>query len=67
MSSLTDSAAPYVEDGSVPGLVAAVERGGEPEVVVPGGTGPGCPPLRRDTIFRIRIPEGRRLIHAPSR
>ncbi|MFR9805367.1 serine hydrolase domain-containing protein [Pseudonocardia sp. RS010] len=53
MSSLTDALAPFVDDGSVPGLVAAVERGSELEVVVLGGTGPGGPPLRRDSIFRI--------------
>jgi CubicO group peptidase (beta-lactamase class C family) len=53
MSSLADALAPSVDDGSVPGLVAAVERGDDLEVVLLGGTGPGGPPLRRDTIFRI--------------
>ncbi|MEU7813384.1 serine hydrolase domain-containing protein [Pseudonocardia sp. NPDC049154] len=53
MSSLTDALTPYVADGSVPGVVAGVERGSELEVVVLGGTGPGGPPLRRNALFRI--------------
>ncbi|GAA4552031.1 serine hydrolase domain-containing protein [Pseudonocardia xishanensis] len=43
----------FVDDGSVPGLVYAVERGERSEVGVLGGTGPGGPALRRDSLFRI--------------
>ncbi|MCE0767670.1 beta-lactamase family protein [Pseudonocardia kujensis] len=53
MSSLANAVSPFVDDGSIPGLVAAVEHGSELEVVVRGGTGPGGPPLRRDSLFRI--------------
>jgi CubicO group peptidase (beta-lactamase class C family) len=44
----------HVDSGSVPGLVAAVARRGEPHVIVLGQTeAGGGAPMRRDAIFRI--------------
>jgi CubicO group peptidase (beta-lactamase class C family) len=53
-SRLDDALAPHVASGQVPGLVAAVRRGGREEVVVLGvKTAGGNDAVRRDTLFRI--------------
>lgn len=43
----------HVEAGTVPGVIAAVARGGYTSVEVLGTSGPGGRPLCRDTIVRI--------------
>ncbi|MER6991835.1 serine hydrolase domain-containing protein [Saccharopolyspora hirsuta] len=43
----------HVDSGAMPGLVAAVSRGGETHVEVIGAQSFGGPPMRRDSIFRI--------------
>lgn len=43
----------HLDEGAVPGLVAAVAHGGEATVEAVGSTGPGGEPFRRDTIVRI--------------
>lgn len=53
-STLRDRLLPYVSRGEVPGLVAAVHRGGQTTFEVLGVTDKGgSEPVRRDTIFRI--------------
>lgn len=42
-----------IDDGTVPGAIAAVAHGDDVRVDVLGTTGPGGVPLRRDTIVRI--------------
>src|SRR5882724_6748082 len=43
----------HVENGSMPGLVALVSRGGEVQVDAIGNMAIGGAPMQRDTIFRI--------------
>ncbi|MER7013196.1 serine hydrolase domain-containing protein [Saccharopolyspora sp. NPDC000359] len=43
----------YVDSGALPGVVAAVSRGGETHVEVIGAQSFDGPPMRRDSIFRI--------------
>ena len=42
-----------VEQGQVPGVVAAVVRGDTVHVATAGVMAVGGPPMRRDTLFRI--------------
>lgn len=56
MTGLTDILQPYVDDGTLPGAVALVDRGDgrEPEVAAVGGADVrGEAPMVRDSIFRI--------------
>lgn len=56
MTGLTDILQPYVDDGTVPGAVALVDRGDgrEPEVAAVGSADAGGEaPMVRDSIFRI--------------
>lgn len=56
MTGLTDILQPYVDDGTLPGAVALVDRGDgkEPEVAAVGGADAGGEaPMVRDSIFRI--------------
>jgi CubicO group peptidase (beta-lactamase class C family) len=43
----------HLDAGTVPGVVALVDRGGETHVVTLGAAALGGPPLARDSIFRI--------------
>lgn len=43
----------YVADGTLPGAVTAVSRGGETHIAAYGNLSIGGEPVRRDTIFRI--------------
>jgi hypothetical protein len=43
-----------VEQDQVPGVVAAVARGGVVHVATAGSMAVGGPPMRRDTLFRSR-------------
>jgi CubicO group peptidase (beta-lactamase class C family) len=52
--SLRDALAPFAARGEVPGIVAAVERGGRVELEALGvKAAGGADPVRRDTIFRV--------------
>ncbi len=53
MSSLRDALRPLVDAQLVPGLVAAVGRGDDLEVVAIGDATLGGPPMREDALFRI--------------
>ena len=53
MSSLREALRPLVDSQLVPGLVAAVGRGGDLEVVVLGDAAIGGPSMREDALFRI--------------
>lgn len=56
MTGLADILQPYVDDGTLPGAVALVDRGDgkEPEVAAVGGAdAAGEAPMVRDSIFRI--------------
>src|SRR6476620_10237947 len=53
MSSLRDSLRPLVDSQLVPGLVAAVGRGDDLEVVVLGDRSVDGPPMMEDSLFRI--------------
>ncbi|MGW5398351.1 serine hydrolase domain-containing protein [Streptomyces sp. NPDC003952] len=56
MTGLSDILQPYVDDGTLPGAVALVDRGDgkEPEVAAVGGADAGGEaPMVRDSIFRI--------------
>ncbi|MGV9558288.1 serine hydrolase domain-containing protein [Streptomyces sp. NPDC003401] len=54
MSGLYDLLRRYVDDGTVPGAVALVARGGRTETVAAGTFEfGGGPPMREDTLFRL--------------
>src|SRR5215469_3161114 len=54
MSNLRDVLQTYVSDGSVPGAVGLVARGGQVEVAAAGTAEvAGTRPMARDSIFRI--------------
>ncbi len=53
MTSLADSLRPLVDDGAVPGVVAAAGRGDDVEVVVLGARSVGGPLMGEDSLFRI--------------
>jgi CubicO group peptidase (beta-lactamase class C family) len=50
---LAEALRPLVDTGMVPGLVAAVARGEDVEVVVLGDRAVGGPPMAEDSLFRI--------------
>ena len=53
MTALADALRPLVDSQEVPGLVAAVGRGDDIEVVVLGDQSVGGPPMAQDSLFRI--------------
>ena len=53
MSSLAEAVRPLVDSQLVPGLVAAVGRGEELDVVVLGDMAAGGRPMQRDSLFRV--------------
>ncbi|HEY2578024.1 MAG TPA: serine hydrolase domain-containing protein [Streptosporangiaceae bacterium] len=52
MGNLHDILKAYVDDGSLPGAVGLVARGGEEEFAVVGSMAVGGAPMARDSIFR---------------
>lgn len=52
MTGLEAALRPFVDSGDVPGVVAAVARGSDVEVVTLGVRGPDGAPMRRDSIVR---------------
>lgn len=54
MGGLAETLQAHVDDGSIPGAVALVAGGGEPEVAAVGSVDTtGTAPLQRDAIFRV--------------
>ncbi len=53
MTALAKALRPLVDSQEVPGLVAAVGRGDDLEVVVLGDQSVGGPPMAQDSLFRI--------------
>jgi CubicO group peptidase (beta-lactamase class C family) len=53
MTALAEALRRFVESHEVPGLVAAVGRGDDLEVVVLGGQSVDGPPMAQDSLFRI--------------
>ncbi|HUZ77025.1 MAG TPA: serine hydrolase domain-containing protein [Chloroflexota bacterium] len=53
MSWINDIVQRAVEEGQVPGVVAAVARGDRLDVATAGSMAFGGPPMRRETLFRI--------------
>ena len=53
MTDLHSVLAAHVENGSVPGAVGLVARGGQVEVAAVGSASPGGVPMARDSIFRV--------------